>query len=223
VARIALVAVLVGAVAVGVRWGLRQQLDPPTALALLRTVQGHWWAVPVFLLVYLAATGLFLPAVLFHMLSGVAWGFGPGLALNLLAVNLSANLQFALGRWLGRARVERWFAGTRLKAFDGVAERHGFRAVVAIRMFPVPHLAVNLGAGISAIRWRDFALGSGVGTLPIMVIYTYFASSLVEGVAGAQQRALWQTAVAGALVFLFTYLPRLLSWLRGGGQRTTPR
>ncbi|MHB8876041.1 MAG: TVP38/TMEM64 family protein [Myxococcaceae bacterium] len=212
--RIALGVVLFAALAVGVRFALQEHSDPRSALALLRSVDDQWWSKPAFLLSYIAATAVFLPAVLFHMISGAAWGFGVGVALNFVAVNSSASLQFLFARKLGRERLARLLPARHLRLFDGAAVRHGYRTVVAVRMLPLPHMAVNVAAGISAMRWRDFALGSVIGTLPVVLVYTYLAASLVEGVAGAQGRALLHLLGAGTVVLLAVFVPRLVAHLR---------
>ncbi len=219
--RLLVAALALGALALAVKHALKEELEPRAALALLRSVRHRWWSEPAFFAAYLAGTSLFLPAVLFHMLSGAAWGFAKGAALNFVAVNLVANLQFLAGRHLGRERVSMLLQRYRLEGFDQRAARHGFRAMVAIRLLPLPFVGVNVAAGVSAMKWVDFALGSMVGSFPVMLVYTYFASSLVEGVAGAEQRALLHTAIAGGLVFLATFLPRLVQRLRRS-HRTTP-
>jgi uncharacterized membrane protein YdjX (TVP38/TMEM64 family) len=112
--------------------------------------------------------------------------------------------------------VQRILAKGRLQAFDQTAVKHGFRAVVTIRQLPVPHMAVNVAAGVSGMPWRAFALGSLVGALPTIVIYTYFASSLVEGVAGAERAALVRALACGAvMIVLSLVVPRVVKKLRG--------
>lgn len=190
--------------AAGVRIFLADELDSKSALALLRSVQGEWWAAPLFVLAYIAGTALFIPALLFNVVAGAAWGFAQGVVLSFLAVNVSATLHFWVARRLGRSAVEGLLRRHRVHVFDEKAAAHGLGTVLTIRMFPLPHFAVNAAAGVSAIRWRDFALGSLIGTLPNLVVYTYLAASLVEGVAGAERRALVQAALAGLVILLLT-------------------
>lgn len=184
-------------------------LEPERALALLRSTQGEAWALPSFLVAYLVLTALFFPAALFHMVAAAAFGFPLGLALNVLACNAGASLQFLLARRLGRERVAAWLARRRIGALD-LGRRPGLREAIAIRAFPFPTMAVNAGAGLSAIRWRDFALGSLLGTFPVIAIYSYAAATLVEGLAGVRERVLVPALVSAALLVAVTYGPRLL-------------
>src|SRR5439155_11980593 len=127
--RLLIAAVAVAAIAVGVRLLLREQLDPKSALAMLRAVQDRWWAPLVFIAIYVPGTALFLPSTVFNLVTGAAYGFWPALALNVAASNIAASAQFFFARTLGRSTVAQILERGRLKAFDQTAVRHGFRAV----------------------------------------------------------------------------------------------
>ena len=189
-----------------------EYLEPGAALGLLRSLQQEGWALPAFLLLYALLTTALVPAALLHMVAGAAWGLPMGLAINVVACNAVACLQFWGARVLGRGPMARLLERTRLGAFDGVAAREGLRAAISVRAFPFPFVAVNVTGGLSSLRLRDFALGTLVGTLPVIAIYTALADSLVAGVAGAERRALLQVLAAGLLLLVLTYGPRL--WLR---------
>ena len=203
------VVVLVGMLAVS-RWLARDHLTPAGALAALRAFQHQPWAVPAFLVSYVLLTSALVPAMLFHLVAGAAWGFPLGLALNLAACNAVACLQFWVARRVGRERISGLVARWGLARFDAAAARGGFRAAIALRVLPIPFVAANAAAGVSALRMRDFALGTLVATIPMTTIYTYFSASVVAGVAGAEKRALIQVVAAGALLVIATYGPRLL-------------
>lgn len=207
-------ALLVG-LAFAVRSWLGRELEPKVALERLRSVQGEWWAAPGFVIAYVIGTTLLLPATLFHMVAGAAWGFWPALAINFVAVNTVSSIHFLAARRLGGARVSRLLERYDLSIFRREAAlEHGFRAMVFVRLLPLPFVAVNAAAGLSPMRWRDFFFGSMVGAFPVLCAYTWFASSLVEGVAGAQREALWRAGAAGLCIFLATFLPRLWNRLR---------
>ena len=189
-----------------------EYLEPRAAVALLRSLQAQGWALPAFLLLYTALTTALVPAALLHMVAGAAWGLPMGLAINVLACNGVACLQFWAARRLGRGRMARLLARSRLSTFDGVAAREGLRAAISVRAFPFPFVAVNVTGGLSSLRLRDFALGTLIGTLPLIAIYTALADSLVAGVAGAERRALVQVLASGVVLLVLTYGPRL--WLR---------
>ncbi len=202
-------AVALVAVAVGLRLALRDSLEPRSALTVLDSFRGRPWAGAAFVLAYLGLTSAFVPATLLHMVAGAAWGFRTGLFLNLIAFHVTSNLQFWLARRLGRTAVERWAGGTGMSRIEAKLADEGLRAAMLVRVLPLPNLAVNLAAGVSAIRWRDFALGTLIGTLPVITVYTYFSAALVEGAVGAKQDALLHTGIGAAAVVLLALLTRL--------------
>lgn len=208
-------AILVGAV-VALRFALHGDLDASHLVAFLERLRGHWWVVPGYLVTYLLLTAAFAPAVLFHMASGVVWGFVVGAAINVVAFNASASAQFAVARWLGRDRVLLLLEHRGLAGFEKRVQENGFLEVLLVRMLPIPTMAVNVCAGVSPIRWRDFALGTVIGTLPVTLIYTYFAAELVKGVAGVQRRVVIDLAICGALLVIVAIAPRLWHKRRQG-------
>ncbi|MGA9521088.1 MAG: VTT domain-containing protein [Myxococcaceae bacterium] len=203
-------AVLVG-VAVGLRLALRDSLEPRAALAVLDSFRGRPGAGAAFVLAYMGLTSAFVPATLLHMVAGAAWGFRTGLFLNLTAFHVTSNLHFWLARRLGRSTVERWAGGARMLRIEAKLAREGLRAAMLVRVLPLPNLAVNLAAGMSSIRWRDFALGTLIGTLPVISVYTYFAAALVEDAIGAKRDALVHTAIGAVLVILVALLTRVVA------------
>ncbi len=219
--RAALLALAV-AVVLGVRLGLRDELQPKAALALLRSVQHQWWAIPAFALSYVTLTAAFAPVVLFHMISGAAYGFWPGLLLNLIVFNVAVSLQFLAARRVGRARAEALVARYGLVGRVRSSSTNGLRTVLSLRLLPLPSMITCLTAVLAGVRWRDFALGSFIGAMPSTVIYTYFAAALVEGVEGAERKAILQTGAAALCLAALIFAPRLWRRLRARREPQSP-
>lgn len=199
---------LVAAIAAGLALRQHFALEPRTLLDGLRSVQGHWWSIPAYWGAYLVGTSLFVPAVAFHLAAGATFGFGVASIANLAAVNGAASLHFFVARALGRERVSDFLSRHGFSALEARFQKGAVGAMVAIRFLPLPFAGVNAAAGVSGMRWRDFALGSFIGSLPVTLVYTHLAASLVDGVAGARDRALVHVAVAAALILAVTFGPR---------------
>lgn len=105
-----------------------------------------------------------------------------------------------LGRALGRDAVER-FTGARVAAIDDLLARRGLLAVLGVRLVPVvPFTAINYVAGLTAVRRRDYALGTALGIIPGTVAYVALGAFGLElgwpawvalGVLGALALVLW--------------------------------
>ena len=73
----------------------------------------------------------------------------------------------------------RRFAGRRVNTVSRRLSRHGLWAVTLLRLLPVaPFTVVNLAAGASELRLRDFVLGSMIGMLPGIALLTVFGDRL---------------------------------------------
>lgn len=98
--------------------------------------------------------------------------FGPWLG-GLYVVTgalLGALLSFLAGASLGRQVVEE-LCGPRLKQISERLGERGLLSVIIIRLLPIaPFAIVNMFAGATHIRVRDFALGSFLGMLPGVAI-----------------------------------------------------
>lgn len=125
---------------------------------------------------------------------------------------VSALTVYWLGRLFGRETVRR-LAGGRLNRLSRWLGRRGLVAVMAVRLLPVaPFTVVNLVAGASHIRLRDFFLGTLLGLAPGVLAITLFEKSLervVEEPHGGNFLLL-----AGALAAVAAFIWLIRRWLR---------
>lgn len=135
------------------------------------------WAAPLFVAVYVVAALSPLPKPVFTLAAGGLFGVVEGLPLVLLGATAGAVLAFFLGRVLGRDGVQH-LAGVGLERLDDRLTRHGLLAIVTLRLVPVvPYTALNYGAGLTAVRLRDFILGTVLGILPGTTAYVVLGAS----------------------------------------------
>lgn len=145
----------------------------PTDVEVIRAAAAEWgWAgAIVFLVGYAALTLTPVPKNLLGIAAGVVWGFWVALVLVYVGALLGAAASFVIGRALGREAVER-LTGARVARLDEVLARRGFLAVLGARLIPViPFTLINYGAGLTAVRRRDYALGTAIGILPGSAAY----------------------------------------------------
>ncbi len=106
--------------------------------------------------------------------------FGPwlGLLYALAGSELSAVVVFSAGRLLGRDAVQR-LAGSFLNRLSHKLSKAGLLAVITFRIIPVaPFSVINLIAGVSEVRFRDFALGTFIGMLPGVIAIVLLADRI---------------------------------------------
>jgi phospholipase D1/2 len=168
------------------------------------------------LIAFCLSTLLFVPVNIMIAATGALFGPLLGLLYALSGSLLAAGLSFAIGRGLGRAWVRR-LASRRVNALNKRLSEHGLLAMTALRLLPIaPFTVVNLVAGASAIRTRDYLLGTLFGMAPGAVLMTVFGDRL-----GAWLR---RPDLANLLVVVSVAAAALmLTWaLRRWSRRRTP-
>jgi len=95
--------------------------------------------------------------------------------------NASANLAFLIGRWFGRQAVLD-HASENLRRWDDRLEKDALVAVLSMRLLMLPFDAVNFGCGMTAMRQRDYAIGTFFGILPSLVGFVLIGGLAASGV-----------------------------------------
>lgn len=155
------------------------------------------WAGPVvYAGLYAVLTLTPAPATVLSIAAGVLFGLAGGLAVVMAGALLSAVGAFGLSRGLGRRAVER-VDNDRLRRLDALLRRRGLLAVIGVRLVPLlPFNALNYLCGLTAVRTRDYVLGTAVGILPGATAY------VAIGAFGAEPGSLPFLLAVGGLVAL---------------------
>lgn len=127
---------------------------------------------------YVLSSVILFPATFFTVLAGALYGTFDAMVYVTIGANLGASLAFFLGR-----KFSFGFAQKALHKHFPEAEKeilsNGFSWVFGLRLLPVtPFVFFNYAAGLTPIRWRDYALGSLLGMLPMTFVYATLGSSL---------------------------------------------
>lgn len=130
------------------------------------------------MLAYVVGCLLMVPVTLMIAVTGLVFGVLPGAPYALMGSLLGALAGYGLGKWLGHDAVAR-VTGPRINRLSQKIARRGVLAVALIRLLPLaPFGAINLIAGISHIRLRDYIVGTALGLLPGILLTTVFAHHL---------------------------------------------
>jgi len=204
-----LVVIIAGAAIVLRATPLGEYFDRERLLETLTAVRSSVWAPLAYVVGYAAATALALPGSVLTIVGGAVFGFGWGALLVTVGANVGASAAFLLARGLGRDGIER-LLGRRLAGLDRATAQHGFVGLLILRLIPlVPFNALNFGSGLTAMRWRDYALATVIGILPGTLVYVFFADALVQGSTTASAEARTRLFIAAGLFLLLTLIPLL--------------
>ncbi|GHH28518.1 TVP38/TMEM64 family protein [Streptomyces lanatus] len=161
-------------------------------------------ALVVFAVAYGVITVAFVPRPLLNLAAGALFGSELGIAAAMVGTVLGAGIAFALGRMLGQDALRPLLRGRLLKAADNQFSKHGFRSMLAVRLFPgVPFWAANYAAAVSRMGYFPFLLATALGSIPNIAAYVVAgarASSPTSPVFLIAVAAIALPALAGAVV-----------------------
>jgi uncharacterized membrane protein YdjX (TVP38/TMEM64 family) len=136
-------------------------------------------AAVLFILAYIAVTGLSLPGAVILTLAG---GFLFGAVLGTLFVNLGATagatLAFLASRYLLRDWVERKFGKWLGPVQQGFA-KNAFSYLLTLRLIPLfPFFVVNLVSGLTRMNVGSYVVATALGIIPGSFVYAYAGRQL---------------------------------------------
>jgi uncharacterized membrane protein YdjX (TVP38/TMEM64 family) len=184
-------------------------LDRERLMALRDGLRAQWWTGPALVAAYSVLAPLGAPVSPLMLAGGAIFGAAMGAFLNIVGTFLGAAGSFYLARWLGRDFVVH-VMGNRLRRVERLVARRGFWTWVRIRFLPIPFPVVNYGAALTGVPAALFLVATGIGLIPANVVYTYFASALVDSVGGHRAEVLLQLGFAVACLLTLSFLPNVL-------------
>ncbi|KNE84293.1 MULTISPECIES: TVP38/TMEM64 family protein [Streptomyces] len=145
-----------------------------------------WWGPVAFAVCYALAVTALLPGSVLTASAGALFGLPLGAAAVLVGATAGAALSFGLARRLGRPVVARHAGSGRLARLDAHLTRHGFGAVLLLRLVPLfPFSVINYGAGVAGVRFPSYVAATALGIVPGTLAYTGLGGSLGDPVSPA--------------------------------------
>ena len=139
------------------------------AASLQGSIEGLGVAgVLLFAAIYVAATLLLLPARILTLVAGALFGIVGGFLVAMAASLVGASAAFLIARYAFKRRAKKWFARhALLRIVDKALRKAGWKVVAMMRLSPlVPFTAQNYFYGVTAVKFGQFAFGTGLGIIP---------------------------------------------------------
>jgi uncharacterized membrane protein YdjX (TVP38/TMEM64 family) len=170
-----------------------------------------WYALPIVMLAFIALA--VVPVVLLITATGIAFGPLLGPIYAMAGCLASGSTGFAIGRLLGRKRVEQ-LGGERVARITRTLKRNGTLAVFFFRKIPVPFILANIIVGASTVSYRDFVLGTTLGMAALVIALAGFGYQLTMVLRNPTP-----STVTAAV--LFVSVPLTIAWLLNRTLRRT--
>jgi uncharacterized membrane protein YdjX (TVP38/TMEM64 family) len=136
-------------------------------------------AAALFVLTYVAVTGLSLPgAVILTLAGGFLFGFVWGTLFVNLGATTGATLAFLASRYLLHDWVERKFGKWLGPVQQGFA-KNAFSYLLTLRLIPLfPFFVVNLVSGLTRMNVGTYVAATALGIIPGSFVYAYAGRQL---------------------------------------------
>ena len=169
-----------------------------------------WWAPAVYVLLWIAASVLFLPGLAITIAGGLVFGAVWGTVWTTVGANLGAVAAFLIGRHAARGMVAGMLhRNPSLRKIDQGFRRQGWRMLMITRLVPIfPFNVQNYVYGLTDIPLRTYVLVTLPCMLPATIAYSFAAGSVRTGDFG---KTLWYLGIAAVFFVLLSLTP---SWVR---------
>jgi len=155
-----------------------------------------WYGPLGFGLATAVLTGVGVPRLLMTGVAAALFGVVVGLVCTLLGTLAGAYATFSLTRWGGReAGLTRW---PKLRRYNNLLARPGILPVLLSRQLPLSSFFINVLLGLTAVRTRDFMIGSLIGFLPEAIPAALIGAGVVQG----EPAAILKYVLVGVVLFI---------------------
>ncbi len=137
------------------------------------------WAPIGYIVFYALAISFMAPGTPITAVGAVLFGTLWGFLFTIIGATLGATSAFWVARTLGHEFAQSLF-GERIKVYDKKIEAHGFATIFYLRLVFFPFNALNFGAGLTRVHFKDYLLGTFLGILPGTFIITFFVDSIKD-------------------------------------------
>ena len=170
------------------------------------------WALPVAVGAFAALAFIGVPQFVLIAAAVVAFGPWTGFAYSWIGTLVSSLVGFWLGRTFG-GRLLKDLAGDGVAKFMKLIGKNGFLASLIVRLVPsAPFIVVNMAAGVTPMKIRDFAAGTAVGIIPKIALTAFAGNSIVQALKGGGKQHIVMLVVAAVIWLVAGWIAR--DWLK---------
>jgi phosphatidylserine/phosphatidylglycerophosphate/cardiolipin synthase-like enzyme/uncharacterized membrane protein YdjX (TVP38/TMEM64 family) len=217
VIKISAILLVLLALAAAWRWTpLSEWIDSENLAAWARAIRGNSISFLGVLGAYVVGGLIMVPITLLVGVTAMVFSPTWGALYALSGCLLNAWATYLIGSRLGKQTIRK-LAGQRLNRLSRRMAKQGILTVAIIRNIPVaPFTIVNMIAGASHIRLKDYLVGTAIGMLPGILVITVFADRLLHTIQNPGWiNALIAAALAAILIFGSWWIKKRLTGASG--------
>lgn len=130
------------------------------------------WAPFIYIIILSLLPLLLFPDSVLVIGGGMMFGLVKGAIFTTIGSLIGASIAFYISRLLGQQIVKKIIKKD-LVMFRNYSKKSGFFIILMLRLIPLfPFKVVSYSAGLSDVKFKDFALATTIGSLPGILVYT---------------------------------------------------
>jgi uncharacterized membrane protein YdjX (TVP38/TMEM64 family) len=162
----------------------------------------------IYIIVYIIGTILIIPSTPLNMSGGAIFGLFWGTIWTTIAAVSAAIISFAFTRTIGQDIAIKKLAG-KWEAIDAEMRQGGLFYMFAIRLLPlIPYGIVNFTAGLTSISFRNYLIGTLLGTVPGIIPFVALGSGIQALKSGDVIPFMGALTLTGILIGMATWYRR---------------
>jgi len=199
----------------GLSWYLSAE-GMASVVQILRNLGQGWGLVGAGLFALIGALMIVInvPIVMLIVVASAVYGAAGAAFIGLFCFMIGNTLIFFIGQRLGKDLVGRLFSYT-LPRFQSHFRRRGLATVIHLRLLFFGLPPVNWLLSVMDLKFRDFFLGTLIGGLPKLLLFSWLGGFLFEKLADGGKDLTWYSPELLAPVFAGLALSGLLRLFDG--------
>lgn len=130
-----------------------------------------YFAPIIYIIAFSLVPLTFFPDSLLAILGGTIFGLSKGFLYTSIGALIGGSISFFISRILGQSFIEK-FENDKLRSIQNLLKENGFLMILLLRLIPLfPFDLISYGAGLTKISYKDFILGTLIGTIPGILVF----------------------------------------------------
>lgn len=130
-----------------------------------------YFAPIIYIITFSLVPLTFFPDSLLAILGGTIFGLSKGFLYTSIGALIGGSISFFISRILGQSFIEK-FENDKLRSIQNLLKENGFLMILLLRLIPLfPFDLISYGAGLTKISYKDFILGTLIGTIPGILVF----------------------------------------------------
>ncbi|EGT3616654.1 TVP38/TMEM64 family protein [Clostridium perfringens] len=148
---------------------------------LKNLILGSGYLAPLIYIIAFSLVPLtFFPDSLLAILGGTLFGLSRGFFYTSIGALIGGSISFFISRILGQSFVEK-LENDKLKNIQNLLKNNGFLMILLLRLIPLfPFDLISYGAGLTKISYKDFILGTLIGTIPGILVFVNLGAQWIS-------------------------------------------